>query len=266
MGTEKNTLEQIDLQQKTARLIARLDVKGPNLIKAVHLEGLRVVGDPSTFAKKYYEGGADELIYIDLVASLYGRSNLSEIVQDTAKNVFIPITVGGGIRSVEDAGNLLRAGADKIAINTACVSRPELISEVAQKYGSQCMVLSIEAKKISDNSWEVYTDCARESSKIDVLDWAHQAENLGAGEILITSIDQEGTKKGYDNDLIKAVTDVVKVPVIASGGYGQPEHMNDAVQAGADALAFADALHMSGTQFAELRKHASSFNISVREV
>ena len=140
-------------QNKSARLIARLDVKGPNLIKAVHLEGLRVIGDPSEYAQKYYSQGADELIYIDLVASLYGRSNLSEIVQKTARNVFIPITVGGGVRSIEDVENLLLAGADKVAINTGCVLQPQLIKDVSQKYGSQCMVLSVEAKKISKNSF-----------------------------------------------------------------------------------------------------------------
>jgi len=152
------------LKNKSARLIARLDVKGSHLIKAVHLEGLRVIGDPSEFAQKYYAQGADELIYIDLVASLYGRSNLTEIVKKTAQNVFIPITVGGGVRSIEDVENLLLAGADKVAINTACVSNPQLIKEVSQKYGSQCMILSVEAKRHADGNWEVYTDCAREST------------------------------------------------------------------------------------------------------
>jgi len=257
-------LDSLTSHNKSARLIARLDVKGPNLIKAVHLEGLRVVGDPATFALQYYEDGADELIYIDLVASLYGRSNLSEIVQATAKNVFIPITVGGGIRSLNDAARLLRAGADKIAINTACILRPELISEVAQKYGSQCMVLSIDAKRKSIDTWEAYTDCARESSGKDVIKWAKEAEDLGAGEILITSIDQEGTKRGYDNQLIRAVSDAVKIPVIASGGYGEANHLKLAVEAGADALAFADTLHMRGTKFSELRDIANNFNITVR--
>ena len=265
LDAKKNTLDSIISQNKLARLIARLDVKGPNLIKAVHLEGLRVIGDPSEFAQKYYSQGADELIYIDLVASLYGRSNLREIVQATAQNVFIPITVGGGIRTIEDAGKLLRAGADKIAINTAGVLRPELISEVAKKYGSQCMVLYIEAKRKSNGSWEAFTDCARESSGKDAIQWAQEAQKLGAGEILITSIDQEGTKKGYDISLIKAISNAVKIPIIASGGYGEPAHLNDAVVAGADALAFADTLHMSGTKFSDLREIANSFNITVRD-
>lgn len=249
---------------KSARLIARLDVKGPNLIKAVHLEGLRVIGDPSEFAQKYYLQGADELIYIDLVASLYGRSNLCEIVKKTAQNVFIPITVGGGVRSIQDVESLLLAGADKVAINTGCVLRPQLIRDVSQKYGSQCMVLSIEAKKQADNNWEVYTDCARESTGINVSDWVIEAEKLGAGEILITSIDQEGTAKGFDIDLINSISNLVKIPIIASGGYGKPSDINSAVEAGANALAFADTLHIKNSNFSELREAASSYDIDIR--
>lgn len=252
------------IQNKSARLIARLDVKGPNLIKAVHLEGLRVIGDPSEFAQKYYAQGADEIIYIDLVASLYGRSNLSEIVKQTAQNVFIPITVGGGVRSIEDVENLLLAGADKVAINTGCILNPQLIKEVSKKYGSQCMVLSVEAKKHSDGNWEVYTDCARESTGINVTDWVQEAVKLGAGEILLTSIDREGTTKGYDAELIEAVSSLVKIPIIASGGYGKPEDMNSAIIAGADALAFADILHMKNSNFSELREIARSYNIDIR--
>jgi cyclase len=257
-------LDNIISQNKSARLIARLDVKGPNLIKAVHLEGLRVIGDPSEFAQKYYAQGADELIYIDLVASLYGRSNLVEIVRKTAQNVFIPITVGGGVRSIEDVESLLLAGADKVAINTGCVSKPQLIKDVSQKYGSQCMVLSVEAKKQTDGSWEVYTDCARESTGINVIDWVQEAEMLGAGEILLTSIDQEGTAKGYDAELIETVSNIVKVPIIASGGYGKPEDIHKAVAAGADALAFADILHIKNSNFSELRKIALSYDIDIR--
>ena len=254
------------LKNKSARLIARLDVKGSHLIKAVHLEGLRVIGDPSEFAQKYYAQGADELIYIDLVASLYGRSNLTEIVKKTAQNVFIPITVGGGVRSIEDVENLLLAGADKVAINTACVLNPQLIKEVSQKYGSQCMILSVEAKRHADGNWEVYTDCARESTSINVIDWVKEAEILGAGEILLTSIDQEGTAKGYDAELIKMVSSNVKVPIIASGGYGKAEDMNLAVSAGADALAFADILHIKNSNFLELRDIAHSYNIDIRKL
>ncbi len=169
---------------KKVRLIARLDIKGPNLIKGVHLEGLRVIGSPNEFALKYYEQGADELIYMDSVASLYGRNHLGEIIKDAAKNIFIPMTVGGGIRSIEDATEILRSGADKVAINTAAVADPILITKLAQKFGSQCVVLSIEAKRKSSDSWEVLTENGRERSGLDVVEWAKQGSNYGAGEIL----------------------------------------------------------------------------------
>lgn len=247
------------------RLIARLDIKGENLIKGVHLEGLRVIGDPQEHAQKYYLQGADELLYIDIVASLYGRSKLTEIVRRSSKNVFIPITVGGGIRSIKDVDDLLRAGADKVAINTAAIKRPSLITEVAERFGSQCMVLYIEAKSKGDGSWVAYTDCARENSGVDVEDWVKEAVELGAGEILVTSIDNEGTKKGYDIELIKTVSSSVSVPIIASGGYGSPQHMLDALLSGADALAFADALHFNRSTIEQLRLDAKKLNISVRK-
>ncbi|MDC7700858.1 imidazole glycerol phosphate synthase subunit HisF [Vogesella indigofera] len=251
-------------KDRSVRLIARLDVKGENLIKGVHLEGLRVVGDPQEYARRYYEQGVDELIYMDIVASLYGRSNLVEIVQRTAHDVFVPLTVGGGIRSIEDVSKLLRAGADKVAINTAAVHRSELIREVAQKFGSQCMVLSIEAKRHGNNQWEIYTDCGREKSGLDAIEWVKRGIELGAGEILLTSIDQEGTRKGFDLELLKAVSDVSPVPVIMSGGYGEPQHLKDVIASGADAVAFADALHYDRTELAELRNIAAEMNVKVR--
>jgi cyclase len=180
------------------RLIARLDIKGPNLIKGVHLEGLRVIGSPNEYALKYYQQGADELIYMDCVASLYGRNSLEEIIQNAAKDVFVPMTVGGGIRSVEDATNLLRCGADKVAVNTAAVANPQLISGISQRFGSQCMVLSIEAKQVGPDKWEVFTDNGRERTGLDVIDWVKKGVDLGAGEILLTSVDREGTRKGFD--------------------------------------------------------------------
>ena len=180
------------------RLISRLDVKGPNLIKGVHLEGLRVIGDPNEYALRYYNQGVDEIIYMDTVASLYGRNNLHEIVQKTANNVYVPITVGGGIRSIDDVKLLLRCGAEKVAVNTAAVKRPELITEISRKFGSQCMVLSIEAKKKKDGKWEVYTENGRQSTGVDVIEWALEAEKREAGEVLLTSVDNEGTKKGFD--------------------------------------------------------------------
>lgn len=248
------------------RLIARLDVKGPNLIKGVHLEGLRVIGDPQEFARRYYEQGADELLYIDIVASLYGRSKLTEIVRRAAHDVFVPMTVGGGVRDVDDVRDLLRAGADKVAINTAAVRRPQLITDVAHRFGSQCMVLSIEAKQQGPGRWEVFTDCGRERSGVDAVEWARKGVALGAGEILVTSIDREGTRKGFDVELTRAISEVVSVPVIASGGYGEEAHLGPIARAGADAIAIADCLHYGRTTLPQLRNAAQSCGIPVRKV
>lgn len=236
-----------------ARLIARLDIKGPNLIKGVQMEGLRVMGDPCDFARRYYEAQIDELLYIDIVASLYGRSKLTEVVRRTAQDVFVPLTVGGGIRSIDDVTDLLRAGADKVAINTAAVRTPDLISQVARRFGSQCMVLSIEAKSMGPGKWEVYTETGREHSGLDVVEWARRGVELGAGEVLVTSIDREGGRKGYDTGLIAAIAAAVDVPVIASGGYGQRGDLAAALGAGADAVAVADALHYGRCSIADLR-------------
>lgn len=252
------------MNKKQVRLIARLDIKSSNLIKGVHLEGLRVIGDPQEYARRYYEQGADELLYIDIVASLYGRSKLTEIVRKAAHDVFVPLTVGGGIRTVDDVRDLLRAGADKVAINTAAVRRPELIGEVSRRFGAQCIVLSIEAKQQSATHWEVYTDCGREKSGLDAVDWARRGVELGVGEILVTSIDCEGTRKGFDNALVAAISSAVDVPVIASGGFGQPVHLREVVDAGADAVAFADALHYGRSSLPDIRRMAGDFGIAVR--
>jgi imidazole glycerol-phosphate synthase subunit HisF len=247
------------------RLIARLDIKGPNLIKGIHLEGLRVIGSPNEYALKYYQQGADELIYMDCVASLYGRNSLGEIIQNAAKNVFVPMTVGGGIRSVEDATNLLRCGADKVAVNTAAVANPQLISGISQRFGSQCMVLSIEAKQVGPYKWEVYTDNGRERTGLDVIDWVKKGVGLGAGEILLTSVDREGTRKGFDIPLIQAVAQEVSVPVIASGGMGKPEDTVEAVLKGkVDAIAMADILHYDRATIDDIRSVAISADIDVR--
>ena len=251
----------------SVRLIARLDIKGPNLIKGIHFEGLRVIGDPQLYAGRYYEAGADELLYIDTVASLYGRNNLTVIVKRAAEYVFVPMTVGGGIRSVEDVTTILRAGADKVAINTASVKRPKLIQEVARRFGSQCMVLSIEAKRVGNNKWEVYTDNGREHTGLDVVEWAMHATDLGAGEILLTSIDQEGTRKGFDVELTHAVSSAVSVPVIASGGMGNIEHLSDVVVNGkADAVAMADILHYDRMKLEDVRRYVLQSGISVRKL
>jgi cyclase len=247
------------------RLIARLDIKAPNLIKGVHLEGLRKIGDPQQHARAYYAGGADEIIYMDIVASLYNRNSLSDIVRYTAEHVFIPITVGGGIRSLDDVEKALRCGADKVAINTAAVARPELLREVAKRFGSQCMVLSIEAKRAPGCKWEAYTDNGREHTGHDVVEWAKRAVDLGAGEILLTSVDQEGTRKGFDIELTRAVSDAVGVPVIASGGMGALAHLIAVVREGhADAVAMADMLHYKRCSLADIRSAARAAAIAVR--
>jgi cyclase len=247
------------------RLIARLDIKGPNLIKGVHLEGLRVIGDPNDRAREYYDAGIDEIVYMDIVASLYNRNSLADIVERTARHIFIPITVGGGIRTIEDVARLLRSGADKVAINTAAIRRPELISEVATRFGSQCMVLSIEAKSSGPATWEAFTDNGREHTGRDVVGWAQEGVARGAGEILLTSIDREGTRRGLDIDLIRAVSRVVSVPVIASGGMGSIDHLTAAVKEGcADAVAMADILHYRRVPLAEIRAGARAAGLPVR--
>ncbi len=250
---------------RSIRLIARLDVKGPNLIKGVHLEGLRVIGSPNEHALRYYEQGADELIYMDCVASLYGRNNLRDIVESAARDVFVPMTVGGGIRSVEDASDLLRCGADKVAVNTAAVGNPQLISDIAQRFGSQCVVLSIEAKQIGPERWEAYTDNGRERTGLDVIEWVQRGVALGAGEILLTSVDREGTRKGFDIPLVRAVSQTVSVPVIASGGMGKPEDAVEVVRQGeADAVAMADILHYKRATVGEIRRVVQLADIPVR--
>lgn len=250
---------------RNVRLIARLDIKGPNLIKGVHLEGLRVIGDPHHYATRYYQAGIDELIYMDTVASLYGRNNLTEIVRNAARDVFVPMTVGGGVRSVTDAKTLLRAGADKVAVNTAAVRRPELISEIAHHFGSQCMVLSIEAKRTAPGHWEAYTDNGREKTGLDVAAWVRRGVELGAGEVLLTSVDQEGTRKGFDIELVRMVSGLVQVPVIASGGMGTLQHVVDIVRSGgADAVAMADALHYNRHTVEEIRRHCLAADLRVR--
>ena len=249
----------------TIRVIARLDIKGPNLVKGIHLEGLRVVGKPHEFAARYYREGADELVYMDIVASLYGRNSLVEIVAQTAREIFIPITVGGGVRSLEDIVTLLRAGADKVAVNTAAIKRPEFIREASRAFGSQCIVLSIEAKRQPDGRWEAYTDNGRERSGIDALAWARQGAELGAGEILVTSIDQEGTKRGFDHELTSRIAQSVGIPVIACGGAGKVSDFPDAVRLGrADAVCAANVFHYGVCSIASVKAALAGQGIPVR--
>lgn len=247
------------------RLIARLDVKGDKLIKSVQLDGVRVVGDPAESARKYYQQGADELLFMDAVASLYGRNHLAEVIRYTAENVFIPLTVGGGLRDLGDVDRVLRAGADKVAINTAIVQRPKFITEVARSFGSQCMVLQIDAKKKGPGEWEAYIDGGREPTGLEVVNWAKQCVELGAGEILLTSVDKEGTGLGFDTELYKAMASSVPVPVIASGGMGSARDFIDVVQGGhADAVAMANILHVQKVPLEKIKAEILEAGIPVR--
>ena len=249
------------------RLIARLDIKAPNLIKGIHLEGLRIMGVPEEFALEYYNQGADELLYVDVVASLYQRNALEDLVRKTTRNIFIPITVGGGIRSVEDVSTMLRAGADKVAVNTAAIKRPELISEIANRFGSQCIVLSVEVKKMAPHRWEVFTDNGREQTGRDAIEWAIEGVERGAGEILLTSIDQEGTTNGFDCEITKAITSKVSIPVIASGGMGKLDHLTAIFKDGnADAAAMAHVLHYRKMNFSIFRNHLNLQGIQTRDL
>ncbi|WP_425405436.1 imidazole glycerol phosphate synthase subunit HisF [Hwanghaeella sp.] len=247
------------------RLIARLDVKAPDLIKSVNLEGVRKLGDPAEFAKRYYSQGIDEILYMDVVASLYRRNSLADLVYSTTQDVFVPITVGGGIRSLQDVEAMMRSGADKVAVNTAAIQRPDLIREIARTFGSQCIVLSIEAKSIGPDRWEAYVDNGREKTGKDAIEWAREAVDLGAGEVLVTSVDREGTRKGFDIALMKAVSGAVPVPVIASGGMGKPDHLIDIHdQAAADAVAIADVLHYNRLSLDDIRQAALAGGVEVR--
>jgi cyclase len=229
---------------KNIRIIARLDIKGPNLVKGIHLEGLRVLGKPEDFAQYYYENGADELFYQDVVASLYERNSLHDIISSTAKRSFIPLTVGGGIRTIEDIRNVLRVGADKVSINTAAIRRPEFIREASLKFGSSTIVVAIEAIRQPDGKYFAFVDNGREHTGVEVFTWAKRVEELGAGEIVLTSVDREGTGTGYDLELLNKVAPAVSVPVIAHGGPGKLSDVVSAVEEGrADALAIASMIH-----------------------
>ena len=229
---------------KNIRIIPRLDIKGPNLVKGVHLEGLRVLGDPSEFAKYYYSQGADEIIYQDTVASLYERNSLVDIINKTAKELFIPLTVGGGIRTMDNIKEVLRAGADKVSINTAAVRNPDFIDDATKFYGSSTIVIAIECHRKKDGKYYAFTDNGREETYKEVLDWSSEVENRGAGEIFLTSIDREGTGKGYDNELVNQVTSNVNIPVIAHGGASTYEHIREVIiNAKADAVSIASMLH-----------------------
>ena len=226
------------------RIIARLDIKGPNLIKGLQFEGNRVLGTAQQFANIYYKEGADELIYQDAVASLYRRNSLHEIVKKTAETVFIPLTVAGGIRTIEDIYEILRTGADKVAINTAAVENPKLLKEASNFFGSQCIVSSIETYRQENGKYEVWTDYGREVSKLDAIEWAQEVTELGVGEILLTSINNEGLGNGFDIELVEKVSNLVSIPVIACGGAGSKDDFEKVITNGcADAVAAASIFH-----------------------
>lgn len=252
---------------KNIRIIPRLDIKGPNVVKPVHTEALRVVGDPEKLARRYYDEGADELIYLDIVASLYQRNLDFELLKSVTEGIFIPCTAGGGIRSLQDINNALRAGADKIAINTHAVHHPEFLSAAAKEFGSQCITLFIEAKHQPDGSYEAYTDGGREHSGVDVFEWVKNGVELGAGEILISSIDQDGTRRGYDLDLVKKIAESVPVPVIAHGGAGTLESVGRIIYEGkADAVSASSIFHYKDFSIGELKKYLKRKNVNVRTI
>ena len=247
---------------KTTRIIPRLDIKGPNLVKGIHLEGLRVLGKPADFAKYYYENGADELMFMDVVASLYERNSLHDIISETAKQKFIPITVGGGIRSISDIKEVLRVGADKVCLNTAVIKDSELIRTASRKFGSSTIVVAIEAIKEENGKYLAYTDNGREYTGIDVFEWAQKVDELGAGEIVITSVDNEGTGQGFDLDLISKISSLVSIPVIAHGGAGTKQHVVDLMKENnVDAVMLSSLFHYQFIKENESRVSSSEGNV-----
>ena len=237
------------------RLISRLDIKYPNLIKGIHLEGLKVIGDPIKFANKYYQQGADELLIIDSVASLYDREPCYELLGKMTKNVFCPITIGGGIKDLETALKILNCGADKVSINTSAVRNPMIIKKISNIIGAQSVVISIEAKKRSKNSWEVFIENGREPTKINVVDWVKKVNQFGCGEILLTSVDLEGTRMGFDYNLYNIVSKVSKCPIIASGGAGSHKHIERVFkETKCSAVAVADLLHIQNQSIDKIKK------------
>ena len=226
------------------RIISRLDIKNEFVIKGINLEGLRKIGDPIEIARQYYLNGIDEIILIDAVASLYGRNNLFEIVKRTTENLFIPITLGGGIKSLEDIDKALNSGADKIAINSAGIDNPSFIKEAVNNFGASTITIYIEAKKIQSGIWEAYKYYGREKTGISVMDWLEEVQNMGCGEILLTSVDHEGTLEGFDLELISKIKNKIKVPLIFSGGFGKIEHLNEALKLTKNiSFAIASAFH-----------------------
>jgi cyclase len=250
----------------TKRIIPCLDVKDNRVVKGVHFLNLRDAGDPVELGARYSDEGADELVFLDITATIRSRKTIVELVEKVAENVFIPFTVGGGIQTVEQMDELLRSGAEKVSVNTAAVDNPNLLTEAAQRFGNQCVVLAIDAcrSKTEQGKWQVCVKAGSEPTDIDAVEWAVKAEKLGAGEILLTSMDADGTRAGYDNELNKAVTDVVNIPVIASGGAGKLDHLYDAiVDGGAEAVLMASITHFGNYTIKQIKEYLASRGIPV---
>lgn len=249
---------------RTARVIPCLDVTDGRVVKGVNFVGLRDAGDPVELAARYDAEGADELVFLDITATSDERETMVDMVRRTAEQVFIPFTIGGGIRTVDDARTMLRAGADKVSVNSAAVARPELISEIAEVFGNQCVVCAIDARA-NENGWEVYVAGGRTPTGINAVEWAQKAESLGAGEILLTSMDRDGTRDGFDLRLTKTIADAVNIPLIASGGVGNLDHLVDGVvEGGADAVLAASIFHFGEFSIAEAKTHLLNAGVAVR--
>ena len=246
------------------RIIPCLDVNEGRTVKGINFKNLVDAGDPAEQAKIYSEEGADEITFLDITATSDGREAMINVISKTSNECFVPLTVGGGVRSVEDIKKFLLAGADKVSINSAAITNPDLIAEGANKFGNQCMVVAIDAKK-SINKWEVYTHGGRTNSLIDAVEWASFVESKGAGEILLTSMDRDGTKSGFDLELLKQITEKVKIPVVASGGVGKLEHLSEGILfGGASAVLAASVFHFKNFSITEAKKHLQSKEIAVR--
>jgi len=248
------------------RIIPCLDVKDNRVVKGVHFLNLRDAGDPVELGARYSDDGADELVFLDITATIRSRKTIVELVEKVAENIFIPFTVGGGIQAVEQIDELLRSGAEKVSVNTAAVQNPNLITEAAQRFGNQCVVLAIDGRrsKANPDRWQVWVKAGSESTDIDAVEWAAKGEKLGAGEILLTSMDADGTKAGYDIELTKAVTEAVNIPVIASGGAGKLEHLYEAiVDGGADAVLMASITHFENYTINQMKEYLAGRGIPV---
>lgn len=246
------------------RVIARLDVKPPNLVKGIHLEGVRKLGNPADFAKRYYTEGIDEIFYQDVVASLYGRSGIADLVASTAQNVFVPLTVGGGIRTIDDIQSMLRNGADKVSINTAAVMNPDLIYKASRLFGAQCVTVCLEVIRSGVRKWEPLMESGRQHTGLDAENWANRCVELGAGELLITSIEAEGTKKGFDFSFSDRVLASVDVPVIIHGGAGSTDDIVEAARRGYSGAVISSILHYNIENIANIKERLLKANIEVR--